>query len=132
MSKRSLAVVLVAATAALAACGSSGDSATDGESTTVDGASVAVGAAPLPGGAAGSLGDVVEIVAAAPGDASGAACDVDRRALELAAETYELLIGSMPTNQQELLDAQIIRELSVRFEIGADGTVVPAPASPCP
>ncbi len=131
MSKGSLAAVVLVATAALAAC-ASGDSATDTASATVDGASVAVGAAPLPSGDGGGLGDAVEIAAAAPGDASGAACGVDRRTLELAAETYELLTGSAPTSQQELLDAQIIRELSVRFEIGADGTVVPAPASPCP
>ncbi len=39
-----------------------------------------------------------------------------------------VLIG---LRQQELVDAQLIRELSVRFDVNADGVIVPAPGSPC-
>jgi hypothetical protein len=100
-------------------------------SATVDGEAVAVGAAPLPAGGAGSLGDAVAVAAAAPGQASDTACTMDRQMLESAVEAYELLNGALPTNQQELLDAQMIREPSVRFEVSADGAVIASPGSPC-
>jgi len=120
---------MVAAAVTFSACGSSGGSG-DG-SAVVDGDLVAVGAAPLPGADVGSLGDAVEVAAGAPGRGADAACAVDQQTLQLAAETYELLNGEPPTNQQELLDAQMIRESSVRYEIAPDGGVVPAPGSPC-
>lgn len=137
MLTRRFAALLLATTIAAAACGSSGDS--DTSSGTLDGDVVAVGDAPLPGDdpapapgdGVGSIGDAVEVAAGAPGDAADAACTVDRQTLELAVETYELLNGALPSTQQELLDAQMIRELSVRFELDADGSVVPAPGSPC-
>ncbi len=44
---------------------------------------------------------------------------------------YLALNGSLPTSQDDLLDAQIITERSVRFEISANGDIVPAPGSPC-
>jgi hypothetical protein len=142
LSRRS-AAALVAAVLALAACGSSSDSGSDGDTgsgaATVEGADVAVGAAPAPlpatapaaGDGAGSIGDAVEVAAGAPGEASDAACTMDRQTLESAVETYELLNGALPTTQQELLDAQMIRELSVRFDVTADGLVTPAAGSPC-
>ena len=137
-SRRSTAA-LVAALLALAACGSSDGSDTDSGGATVEGAEVAVGAAPAPapatapdaGDGVGSIGDAVEVAAGAPGEASDAACTVDRQTLESAVETYELLNGALPATQQELLDAQIIRELSVRYDITAAGAVVPAAGSPC-
>lgn len=92
---------------------------------------MAVGAAPLPEDAGGSLGDAVQIAAEAPGDASGAACTVDRRTLELAADAYELLNGAAATSQQDLLDAQMILEPSPWFSMDADGDVVPTSGSPC-
>lgn len=139
MLTRRFAALLLATTIAVASCGSSSDSDTGTASATVDGDIVAVGAAPLPtdtgaplaGDGVGSLGDAVEVAAGAPGDASEAACTIDRQTLELAVETYELLNSTPPSTQQELLDAQMIQELSVRFDIAAGGTVVAAPGSPC-
>lgn len=130
MPQRRFAALVLAAVATLAACGSSDDSV-DEASATVDGDAVAVGAAPLPRDAAGSLGDAVAVAAAAPGEASDAACTIDRQTLDSAVEAYELLNGALPTSQQDLLDAQLIREPSVRFEVTADGAVMASPASPC-
>ena len=133
--RRFAALVLVVV--ALAACGSSSGSDTSSDGATVDGDEVAVGEAPAPvttpasGDGVGSIGDAVEVAAGAPDDASAAACTIDRQTLESAVETYELLNGALPATQQELLDAQMIREPSVRYEITADGAVVPAPGSPC-
>jgi hypothetical protein len=124
-------VALLVAVATLAACGSSSDPTDGSGSATVDGAAVAVGAAPLPGGGAGGLGDAVAVAAAAPGEASDAACTIDRRTLESAVEAYWLINGEPPASQQELLDSQMIRELSERFEVSADGAVVPAPTGSC-
>jgi hypothetical protein len=137
-SRRSTAA-LVAALLALAACGSSSDSDDGSGGATVEGAEVAVGEAPAPppatdpgaGDGVGSIGDAVEVAAAAPDEASDAACTIDRQTLESAVETYELLNGALPTTQQELLDAQVIRELSARFDVTADGTVVPTAGGPC-
>ena len=135
MPQRRFAALVLATVATLAACGSSGDADTSSASATVDGAVVAVGdapaPAPAPGDGVGSIGDAVEVAAGAPGDAAAAACTVDRQTLDTAVETYELLNGALPTSQQELLDAQMIREMSVRYEISAEGVVVPAPGSPC-
>ncbi len=139
MPTRRSTAALVTAVLALAACGSSSDSDTDSGGATVEGAEVAVGAAPAPppattpaaGDGAGSIGDAIEVAAGAPGEASDVACTIDRQTLESAVETYELLNGTLPTAQQELLDAQMIRELSVRYDVTADGTVVPATGSPC-
>jgi len=135
MPQRRFAALVLATVATLAACGSSGDADTSSASATVDGAVVAVGdapaPAPAPGDGVGSIGDAVEVAAGAPGDAAAAACTVDRQTLDTAVETYELLNGALPTSQQELLDAQMIREMSVRYEISPEGVVVPAPGSPC-
>jgi hypothetical protein len=136
MSQRRFAA-LVLVVAALAACGSSSDGDTGSESATIDGDVVAVGEAPMPAtapassDAVGDLGDAVEVAAGAPGEADAAACTIDRQTLESAVETYELLNGALPTTQQELLEAQFIRELSVRYEVTTEGAVVPAPGSPC-
>ena len=131
MSTRAFTTVVLVASSLFAACGSSGGADTGAEPGTVDGTVVAVGDAPLPDDGIGSLRDAVEVAAQAPGDAAVAACAVDRRTLELATETYELLNGSAATSQQDLLDAQMILEPSPRFVIGADGAVTPAPDSPC-
>jgi len=131
MSMHRFAALLLAATAAISACGSSDDADPGISSATVDGDAVAVGVAPLPGDGVGSIGDAVEVAAGAPGEAADAACTIDRQTLELAVETYGLLNGAMPTSQQDLIDAQMIRELSVRFELDADGAVIPSPDSPC-
>ena len=138
MPQRRFAALLLVAVATLAACGTSSDADTSTASASVDGDLVAVGAAPTPapppapiGDGVGSLGDAVEVAAGAPGQASDAACAVDRQTLATAIEAYELLNGALPTSQQELLDAQVIRELSVRFDITPEGALVPGPGSPC-
>jgi len=131
MSKRAFSTLVLAATVVLAACGSSSGSERGAESADVEGNVVAVGAAPLPGDATGSLGDAVQIAAEAPGEASAAACTVDRQTLELAADAYELLNRATATSQQDLLDAQMILEPSPWFSVDADGSVVPAPGGPC-
>ncbi len=61
----------------------------------------------------------------------GRACTIERQTLDTAVQAYELLNGAPPASQQDLLDAQMIRELSVRYEISADGVVMPAAGSPC-
>jgi hypothetical protein len=130
MSFRRFAAMVLVAAVPLVGCGS-GDSDTGAAAATVSGTEVAVGGAPLPSGGKGGIAGAIEIAAAAPGDASAVACTVDRQTLETAAEAYAALNSAAPTSQQDLLDAQMIRELSVRFEISADGAVVPAPGSPC-
>ena len=137
MPLRRFAVIVSIAVATLAGCASSNDADT-AASASVDGDVVGVGAAPAPapptpaeGGGAGSLGDAVEVAAGALGDAEVAACTVDHQTIQTAVEAYELLNGALPASQQERLDAQLIREPSVRFEISPEGAVVAAPGSPC-
>ncbi len=60
-----------------------------------------------------------------------AACSVDHQTIQTAIEAYELLNGALPASQQELVDAQLIREPSVRFEVSPEGVVVASPGSPC-
>jgi hypothetical protein len=133
MPLRRFAAIALLAVATLAGCGSSNDGDT-AASASVDGDVVSVGAAPAPpaqGGGAGSLGDAVEVAAGAIGDADLAACSADLQTIQTAVEAYELLNGALPTSQQELVDAQLIREPSVRFEISPEGAVVASPGSPC-
>lgn len=137
MPPRRFAAIVSIAVATLAGCGSSND--TDaGASASVGGDVVGVGAAPAPpasesgdGDGVGSIGDAIEVAAGALGDADVAACSVDHQTIQTAVEAYELLNGALPTSQQELIDAQLIREPSVRFEISPDGVVVASPGSPC-
>ena len=135
MPQRRFAALVLAMVATLAACGSSVDSDTSSASATVDGDVVAVGDAPAPAppsdDGAGGISGAIEVIAGAPGDAAVAACTIDRETLGTAVQAYELLNGALPTSQQDLLDAQMIREVSVRYEISADGVVVPAAGSPC-
>jgi hypothetical protein len=130
MSSRRSAAALVAALLALAACGSSNDSDTSG-GATIDGNAVDVGAAPTPPSGSGGLGGAVQVAAGAIDDATTAVCPIERQTLATAVDAYEVLNGELPTSQQQLLDAQLILELSQRYEVTAEGAVVPAPASPC-
>ena len=77
------------------------------------------------------IGDAVEVAVGALAGADAAACDLDRRALEDASELYLVLDGSLPPTQSALVEAQILREPSARFEITAEGVIVPGPGSPC-
>jgi len=131
MQQRRLVVLLVTVTAALAACGSSGDADSVAGSATVDGAVVAVGAAPLPGDAVGSIGDAVEVAAGAPAQANAAACDVDRQTIETAVELFYATTGADPTSEQDLLDAGILQDVMVGWDLAADGSIVPAPGGAC-
>jgi len=135
MPSRRFAAIALIAVATLAGCGSSDDADT-AASASVDGDVVGVGVAPAPpapgdGDAAGGIAGAVEVAAGALGDADVAACSVDHQTIQTAVEAYELLNGALPASQQELVDAQLIREPSVRFEISPEGAVVASPGSPC-
>lgn len=131
MRQHRLIALFVASTVAFAACGSSSESDSAAGSATVDGDVVAVGTAPLPAAGGGGIAGALEVAVGALGEADDVACTVDRQTLAAAVESYEILNGALPTSQQDLLDAQMIREWSVRFEISAEGAVVAAPGSPC-
>jgi uncharacterized protein (UPF0333 family) len=109
MFRRSVVVVVFGVASLLGACGSSSEGG-NGISNIAEGMAVAV---------------------SAPAMADDAACVVDRQMLETASEYYLTLNGTPPPNQQALVDAEIISELSPRFEITPEGVVVPAPGSPC-
>jgi len=131
MHQRRLVVLLIAVTAALAACGSSGDSDVGAGSATVDGAVVAVGAAPPPGDAVGSIGDAVEVAAGAPAQANSAACDIDRQTIGMAVDAFYATTGADPTSEQELVDAGILQDVVLGWDLAADGSIVPAPGGAC-
>ncbi|TFH15225.1 MAG: hypothetical protein E4H05_08525 [Acidimicrobiales bacterium] len=130
MFRRCILPVVVGLAALLSACGSSSTDTTDAAADQpIDGveSSAATTAAPAGGGIAGA----VQVAVGALQGADDAACELDHRALEGASELYLALNGSLPPNQDALVEAQILRELSPRFEITAEGAIVPAPGSPC-
>ena len=131
MHQRRLVALLITVTAALAACGSSGDSDSVANSATVDGAVVAVGAAPLPGDAVGSIGDAVEVAAGAPAQANAVACDVDRQTIEMAVDAFYATTGADPTSEHDLVDAGILQDVVLGWDLAADGSIVPAPGGAC-
>lgn len=83
------------------------------------------------GASGGGIGGAIEIAAGAPGEADAAACDIDRRTLETASQMYEALTGAPPASQTDLIDRQLIQELSPRFEISDGGSVVAIATGPC-
>jgi len=131
MQQRRLVVLLVTVTSTLAACGSSGDSDSVAGSATVDGAMVAVGAAPVPGDAVGSISDAVEVAAGAPAQANAAACDVDRQTIGTAVELFAATTGADPTSEQDLVDAGILQDVMAGWDLASDGSIVPAPDGAC-
>jgi hypothetical protein len=138
MPLRRFAVIVSIAVATLAGCGASNDSDTNAASGNVDGDVVGVGAAPAPpppapsdGANAGGIAGAVEVATGALSDADVEACSIDHQTIQTAVEAYELLNGVLPESQQELVEAQLIREPSVRFEISPEGAVVASPGSPC-
>ncbi len=84
-----------------------------------------------PSNQGGGIGDAIEVVAEAPGQADDAACAIEVQTLTTASEAFYALNGGEPTSQDDLFEAGLIREPSPWFEIGPDGVIVPAPASPC-
>jgi hypothetical protein len=117
------AVVGVASTVAVLAlisgCGS-GDAGPSG-----------VGTQDAPAAAASAPQGAIEILAGAPGAAAAAGCDATRDTLELAVVAYVALHGAAPTDQSDLIDAQVVREPTPWFDIAADGEIRPSPGSPC-
>ena len=131
MPPRRFAAIVLIAVATLAGCGS--NDADTAASASVDGVVVGVGAAPAPAPSDGTAGiaGAVEAAAGALGDADVAACSVDHQTIQTAVDAYELLNGVLPASEQDLVDAQLIREPSVLFEISPEGAVVASPGSPC-
>lgn len=125
-----LAVALVAAVSIAGCGGSDSTAAAPGSAATAD-TVVAVGDAPAPGGGIGGISDAVAVIAAAPGQADAVACDVDRTTMQTATDAYEVLNGALPTSEDDLVTGRLIREPSPRFDITADGLIVPAPGGPC-
>jgi hypothetical protein len=129
MVQRRMMVVVVGLMALASACGSGG-SDSQAAPTTIG----TVAAAPVttaPPAQVGSIGDAIQVAAGAPAMANDAACTLDRSMLESASEIYLTLNGSLPASQSALVDAGLIKQLSPRFDISPDGTIVPAAASPC-
>lgn len=131
MFRRCVLPAIVGLAALLSACGSSSTDTTDAaaeQPVGSVGAPARTTAAPSGGG---GIGGAVEVAVGALQGADVAACDIDHRTLEDASELYLALNGSLPPDQNALVEAQILREVSPRFEITAEGAIVPAPGSPC-
>ncbi len=125
--RRPILVLAIALVGLGSACGSS-DTAS---SNTVGPADAAVAATTAPQSQGGGIGAAIKVAAGAPAKARDAACILDLQSLQGASELYLTLNGTLPTSQDDLIDAQLIQERSVRFEISAEGDIVPAPGSPC-
>lgn len=69
--------------------------------------------------------------AAAFAGAYQAACTLDSQTLELATDAYLAQYGGTEVTETELFTAHLLREESPLHDIAADGSIVPAPASPC-
>jgi hypothetical protein len=76
------------------------------------------------------IGDAIEVAAAAPAEATGEACAIERRTLATAVEAFWAMNGVPPTSQDELVGS-FLREASQGFEIGAEGAVEAIPGGPC-
>lgn len=127
VARRPILVLAVALVGLGAACGSS-DTASSDAAAPVD---AAVAATTTPQAQGGGIGGAIEVAAGAPAKARDAACVTDLQSLQGATEMYLALNGTLPTSQDDLIDAQLIQERSVRFEISPEGDIVPAPGSPC-
>jgi hypothetical protein len=57
-------------------------------------------------------------------------CAPDRRTLEVAIEAYQAQFGSVPDNEQVLVDAGMIRTSFVTYDV-VYGEIVPGDGSPC-
>ena len=62
-------------------------------------------------------------------NANNVACGAERLELELAIESFSLLRGHVPTELELVPD--FLRIESTLLDIAPDGTVIPAPGSPC-
>lgn len=132
--RRPILVLAVALVGLGAACGSSDTASSDQASpntVAVPADTEMVAVTTDPPAQVGSVGDAIEVAAGAPAMAQDAACTLDLQSLQDASEMYLALNGTLPTSQDDLIGAQLVQERSVRFEISAEGDIVPAPGSPC-
>jgi hypothetical protein len=60
-----------------------------------------------------------------------AACETDRRTLEIAVEAYWAMTGVAPASEAELVSQQILRTEIQGFDLDAAGNIVAAPAAIC-
>lgn len=120
---------VIAIGAVLAGCGSS--ASPSAATAAIEDAVVAVGDAPSPADGVGSLGDAVEVAAGALGEADSAACDADRRTVEVAVEAYTALNGEPPAGEDDLVAQQLLGEASTMFDLDDTAAIVPAPGGPC-
>ncbi len=127
MTCRPVLIALIAGAVLASGCGSSsGTSNADAAVAEIDDAAATTEPPPR-GGVAGA----VEVAVSALDGADTVACDLDHRMLADASEMYLALNGALPGSQSDLVDAQLLTELSPRFEITTDGLIVPATGSPC-
>jgi hypothetical protein len=112
------AVVVIAATGALSACGSDGATTDDATATAAtDGV--------------GSIGDAIEVAIEAPGRAGSATCDIERNTLATAVDAFYAMNGVDPVSEDELIAAQILRDPIEGYDLDENGSIVPAPTGPC-
>ena len=60
-----------------------------------------------------------------------AICATDSQTLAIAVDSYFAQYGGTEIAESDLFSAHLIREESTMHDLTADGTIVPAPASPC-
>lgn len=92
----------------------------------IDGFTVAGGSVvPDVGSACDAIVAVPASIVARPED-----CAQDRRSLEVAVEAYQARFGSLPDNEQVLIDAGMIRTGFATYDV-VYGEIVPGDRSPC-
>ena len=64
------------------------------------------------------------------GNANAVACGTERQEIQLAVDSYEILRGTLPVSEAELVPDFLLHE-STLFDITPAGEVVPAPGSGC-
>lgn len=134
MVRQSCIAMLISIGALAAGCGSSGESndavrapvESTTDAPTTPGVAPTTGA-PQSGGIAGAVEAAVEGI----DDASTATCDINRQTLEIAAQAYQALNGTLPTSQDDLVVAALIIEPAPGFEITPDGLVQAIAGGPC-
>lgn len=133
MTFRPVSVVVLGLALLVSACGSSPRGSDQSGLASPPDASTGVQtpATSSPSNQGGGIGAAIKVIAEAPGQADDAACAIEVQTLTTASEAFYTLTGGEPTSQDDLFEAGLIRETSPWFEIGPDGVIVPAPASPC-
>ena len=60
-----------------------------------------------------------------------AACEADRKTMEIAVEAYWAMTGVGPASEADLVAEQLLRHESSSFDLDAAGNVVPATTAIC-